>query len=88
MQGNASDLMNGLPLQSVYKTDLTPYHHPARLMAVAYAPKDRLETLIKTESILQTLFGNGWVLLTCIDPTNSHVYTLQRDLSWAPVSSH
>ena len=88
MQGNASDLMNGLPLQSVYKTDSEPYHHPARLMTVAYAPKTRLETIIKTESILQTLFGNGWVLLTCIDPSSGHVYTLQRDLSWEGVPSH
>ena len=34
MQGNASDLMTGLPLQSVHSSDKTSYHEPQRLMTV------------------------------------------------------
>jgi uncharacterized protein YbcC (UPF0753/DUF2309 family) len=82
MQGNASDLMNGLPLQSVYKSDKEPYHHPARLMTLIYAPKSRIDAIIKQEAVLQKLFGNGWVLVTCLDPLDGKMYTLQRDFSW------
>lgn len=32
MQGNASDIMHGLPLQSVYINDNTLFHKPARHM--------------------------------------------------------
>ncbi|WP_305778284.1 putative inorganic carbon transporter subunit DabA [Holospora elegans] len=38
MQGNASDLMNGLPFQSVYKNDTTSYHVPMRLITIVWAP--------------------------------------------------
>lgn len=82
MQGNASDLMNGLPLQSVYKSDTDPYHQPVRLMTVTYAPKARIEAIIKKEAVLQKLFGNGWILLTCVDPQDGKMYRLQRDFSW------
>ena len=36
MQGNASDLMHGLPLQSVYSADDQPHHEPLRLFTVVY----------------------------------------------------
>jgi uncharacterized protein len=85
MQGNASDLMHGLPLQSVYKSDDEPYHQPVRLTAVVYAPKDRIDRIIKDHEILQKLFGNGWVHLISYDPEACIKYRLMRDFTWTAI---
>lgn len=82
MQGNASDLMHGLPLQSVNSSDDTTYHEPLRLLTVVYAPRSSLDSIIGSQKILQKLFGNGWVSLACLDPTDNQTYLLNRDLTW------
>lgn len=82
MQGNASDLMYGLPLQSVYATDTEAYHQPVRLMTVVYAPQQIVIGVVKRQQILQKLFGNGWVTLVCIDPVTKEKLVLDRDLNW------
>jgi uncharacterized protein len=77
IQGNASDLMTGLPLQSVYSSDNENHHELQRLLTVIYAPKELIEQVIAKEEILKKLFGNGWVNLVCIDPTkNNEVYIM------------
>lgn len=86
MQGNASDLMHGLPLQSVYSTDDQPYHEPLRLLTVVYAPKSRIDTIIGSQQVLRKLFGNGWVHLVCVDPTDDQAYLLNRQLTWNATS--
>lgn len=82
MQGNASDLMTGLPLQSVYASDIVPYHEPQRLMCFVYAPKAMLDRIISKQSVLQKLFGNGWVQLACMEPNSNEIFLLKRDLKW------
>lgn len=82
MQGNASDLMTGLPLQSVYASDTEAYHEPQRLMCVVYAPRLLLDGIIQAQPILQKLFGNGWVQLACIEPECRKTYLLDRELTW------
>ena len=83
MQGNASDLMTGLPLQSVYKTDRNAYHELVRLMTIVYAPNSLINKVIEKQPLLQRLFRNGWVVLICIDPKNiNNHYLLDRDLKW------
>lgn len=82
MQGNASDLMHGLPLQSVYQTDDEMYHEPLRLMTIVHAPNRLISEVISNQPVLQKLFGNGWVSLMCIDPMDNCFYQLQRDLTW------
>ena len=82
MQGNASDLMTGLPLQSVYSSDIKAYHEPQRLMSVVFAPKQLLDSIIQAQPVLKKLFGNGWVQLACIEPHNRIIYLLSRDLTW------
>jgi uncharacterized protein YbcC (UPF0753/DUF2309 family) len=86
MQGNASDLMHGLPLQSVYATDDEPYHEPLRLLAVVYAPRSMIQSIIQGQEVLQKLFGNGWVTLACIDPTENRAFLLDRNLAWQSLS--
>lgn len=85
MQGNASDLMNGLPLQSVYKSDTDPYHEPQRLFVIVLAPQTMLNHIIKDQPILQKMLGNGWVKMATIDPDNKNTYLLNRDFSWQEV---
>jgi uncharacterized protein YbcC (UPF0753/DUF2309 family) len=82
MQGNASDLMTGLPAQSVQSADGVAYHEPLRLLAVVQAPLSRVEGLIAKHRILQTLFGNGWVALLVTDPETGRFLRRNRDGSW------
>jgi uncharacterized protein YbcC (UPF0753/DUF2309 family) len=82
MQGNASDLMTGLPLQSVNISDTKAYHEMQRLMTVVYANRTMINKIIYKQAILKKLFGNGWVTLSCIDPSDNQVYFLKRDLKW------
>ncbi len=86
MQGNASDLMHGLPLQSVFQSDADAYHEPMRLMTVVYAPRGFIDGIIEAQDVLKQLFGNGWVTLACIDPDDNRPYLLTRDLTWEPAS--
>lgn len=82
MQGNASDLMTGLPLQSVYRSDTEAYHEPQRLLTVVLAPRNILKKIIHDQPALKKLFGNGWVQLSCIEPDNRKIYLLNRDFTW------
>ena len=82
MQGNASDLMLGLPLQSVYRADDEPYHEALRLLTVVYAQRSTLDSIIHSQDVLRNLFGNGWVTLACIDPDDNQTYLLKRELKW------
>lgn len=83
MQGNASDLMTGLPLQSVYKADQEAYHQPVRLTTIVCAPSSFIDSIIARQPVLQKLFRNGWVNLVCLNPENNNdQYFLNRDLTW------
>lgn len=87
MQGNASDLMTGLPLQSLSLRDGDFYHEPLRLMAVVYAPLSRVAEIIARNTILQHFFDNGWVTLTVIDPKDSNVRRYKPGKIWQDWSS-
>lgn len=82
IQGNASDLMTGLSLQSLYQSDTIPFHKPQRLLTIVYAPTDMIDQIIASEAILQKLFGNGWVKLIAIDPQTKDSHALNRQLKW------
>lgn len=82
MQGNSSDLMHGLPLQSVKSTDNIDYHQPQRLLTVVYAPRVNVSLIINRQEILKTLFFNAWVNLIVIEPTENQAYQLQTTGEW------
>lgn len=82
MQGNGSDLMHGLPLQSVFSNDHQAYHQTLRLTTFVHAPKTLIDKAISKNEILQKLFGNSWVHIFCLDPISNKVYLLQENLIW------
>ena len=73
MQGNGSDLMTGLPLQSVYASDTEPRHQINRLISVIYAPKEGIYSIIAKNTQLQTLIKNEWIKLYCLNPEDQKI---------------
>lgn len=82
MQGNGSDLMHGLPLQSVMSSDEIAYHQPQRLLTVIYAPSALVSAIIERQAVLKTLFFNEWVHLIVIEPSDNRAYQLNQDGKW------
>lgn len=68
MQGNASDLMHGLPLQSVYENDTEPFHEPLRLSVFIQALPDHVEQVISGDEYLSQLVRNEWVHVFVLHP--------------------
>jgi uncharacterized protein YbcC (UPF0753/DUF2309 family) len=85
MQGNSSDLMQGLPLQSVNTTDDHSYHEPMRLQVIVHAPRSRIDSIIEKHAILQTLLFNQWVILVAVDPADSTSYRLTGKADWEEI---
>jgi len=82
VQGNGSDLMTGLPMQSVHAAAGRGYHEPMRLLTVVEAPRERVEAVIARNPVLRTLFGNGWVALLVVDPETGRLSRRARDGAW------
>jgi len=87
MQGNGSDLMHGLPMQSVQRSDEELYHQPLRLTAFVYAPRERVEVLVKKHEVLQKLLYNEWIFLQVQDPLSKESYLLRADGTWETVTT-
>jgi uncharacterized protein YbcC (UPF0753/DUF2309 family) len=82
MQGNSSDLMHGLPWQSVMKNDEELYHEPLRLTAFVVAPKERVQMLVEKHEVLQKLLYNEWVAMQVLDPETEQLWALGADGKW------
>ncbi|NDH08406.1 MAG: DUF2309 domain-containing protein [Gammaproteobacteria bacterium] len=88
MQGNGSDLMHGLSLQSVKMNNETAFHVPQRLLTIVYAPTDLLMSIINRHEVLQKLFYHEWVKLICFCPKSSLFYQLNSDKTWTELSDN
>lgn len=80
MQGNASDLMNGIPFQTIFKTNKIPFYEPIRIISLIYAPRELVIKAIKNHNILQNLLKNNWIKIIIIDPINQNTYLLSENL--------
>ncbi|MEQ8703922.1 MAG: DUF2309 domain-containing protein [Phaeodactylibacter sp.] len=86
MQGNGSDLMHGLPWQSVMKNDEELYHKPLRLTAFVVAPRERVQMLVEKHEVLQKLLYNAWIALEVLDPETSQMWALEVDGAWREIA--
>lgn len=82
MQGNGSDLMHGLPLQSVFISDSQPYHEPIRLLTVILASCSTIDMIVNRQPILQKLIYNAWINLIAIDPETNFIFRLDSKGKW------
>jgi uncharacterized protein YbcC (UPF0753/DUF2309 family) len=85
MAGNQSDLLMGLPVQSLFD-GARPYHEPLRLTAVIEAPPPLIGAIIARQPLLQTLFHNEWLRLVALDPRDRRFYRYGRTAGWEPVA--
>ena len=83
LQGNGGDLRVGLPRQSLFMDDGTPFHVPQRLMTVVLSPFELVERAVDSNDILARLFGKGWVTLVVIDPRTGKAMRWRRDVELA-----
>ncbi len=84
MQGNGSDLMTGLPVQSVRAASDRLYHEPVRLTVVVYAPHEKVATALQASRVCSKLLENGWLKLLAIDPETGATAWRSRDGRWQP----
>lgn len=88
MQGNNSDLMHGLALQSVRTNDKEDFHIPQRLLSVVYAPRERILGIIEKHEVLQKLVFNQWVHIVSLDPNDGQFYRLLVNHKWQKINQN
>ncbi|HUW04114.1 MAG TPA: putative inorganic carbon transporter subunit DabA [Acidimicrobiales bacterium] len=84
ISGDAGDLRVGLPLQSTH-LDGRRHHQPVRLLAVIQADLVRIESIIASNSILQTLTGGSWLRIAGRSHPHEPWSTRTPDGTWMTV---
>lgn len=85
-QGNGGDLRTGLPRESLFTADGTPYHRPLRLSAVIHAPRERVADVVTENETVAELLAGDWLSLTVVDPTRDHRAFTDDAGSWTPLA--
>jgi len=78
MDGVSSDLRTGLPLQMV------EVHEAMRLQVVVEASVDILTAIYQRQPDLQELIGNGWLLLSALDPVTGEISVFDPERGFVP----
>ncbi|MFQ5992241.1 MAG: DUF2309 domain-containing protein [Nitrospiraceae bacterium] len=81
MLGRQSDLMTGLPLQTVNNGPIH-YHEPMRLLAVLEASTAVISPIIQRHTVLQHLFDHQWVNLVALDPVTGEFQRYRPQGEW------
>ncbi|EAT12664.1 DUF2309 domain-containing protein [Bermanella marisrubri] len=71
-EGNGGDLRIGLPMQSIHDGE-NWQHQAMRLSVFIRAPRERIEQIIETESVVSDLVKNGWLHLLQISDDGKNV---------------
>ncbi len=82
VQGSGGDLCTGLPRQSLFRDDGTPYHTPRRLAVIVEAPLQRVQDIVLAHDAVGRLVENGWINLIVIDPWKHRAHHWVRG-DWA-----
>lgn len=88
MQGNASDLMTGLSIQSVKQDDTTQHHQPVRLTTIVRAPQEAILAIVKKHPNLTNLIAHEWLHLFSIHPSSHEITVLRSNLTWGSSIAH
>ncbi|VAX08734.1 Hypothetical transmembrane protein coupled to NADH-ubiquinone oxidoreductase chain 5 homolog [hydrothermal vent metagenome] len=83
MDGASSDLRTGLPRQ------MTEIHEAMRLQIVVEASVEVLSAIYARQLPLQELIGNGWLLLSAMDPLSGEISVFDPDKGfslWQPAA--
>jgi hypothetical protein len=78
MDGTSSDLRIGLPKQMI------EIHEAMRLQVVVEASIEVLTKIYQRQPPLQELIGNGWLLLSAIDPHSGAIQVFRPDSGFHP----
>ncbi|GCE06798.1 DUF2309 domain-containing protein [Dictyobacter aurantiacus] len=82
MQGQQSDLLIGLPMQSVMYGNNDLYHEPMRLLAIIEADPERIATILVRHEQLNNLVKNQWITLIAYDSSTTAAYEFASATSW------
>lgn len=83
MQGDLSDLLLGLPWQSVRNAEGALMHAPLRLQVVVRAPRSRVDGVLEAATQVAGLFDRGWIGLTVFDPITGEVLRYAGRGQWS-----
>ncbi|MBS0204747.1 MAG: DUF2309 domain-containing protein [Planctomycetes bacterium] len=72
MDGAASDLRCGLPIQSV------EIHEPVRLLFVIETTPDGILQIMRRNPVIGRILGNGWAQLAVLDPHSNQIQVYQN----------
>jgi uncharacterized protein YbcC (UPF0753/DUF2309 family) len=78
LEGTGSDLRTGLPRQMI------EIHEAMRLQVVVEARIEVLTRIYERQPPLQELIGNGWLLLSAMDPDSGTLQVFQPDTGFVP----
>ena len=78
MDGGASDLRTGLPRQMI------EIHEAMRLQVVVEAPLEMIGEIYGRQPPLQQLIGNGWLLVSAMDPATGKISVFDPEKGFVP----
>jgi len=78
MEGSCSDLRTGLPRQMI------EIHEAMRLQVIVEARRETLTAIYQRQPPLRELIGNGWILLSAVDPDSGALSVFEPEHGFRP----